>query len=107
MPSTVAPSISMKPTQGNVTTETGVHHIIVIIEENHSFDFYFGLYCTAAPDSNPTCNIGPDCCEKAPANFTTSSKAVSSQTILTTQSFGSGCGHAERYTIIQSKHIYM
>jgi len=82
-----------------VTTETGVRHIIVIIEENHSFDFYFGQYCTASPYSNPTCNTGPACCEKAPANFTTSSNAVSNSTILTTQVFGSGCGHAESNTV--------
>ena len=29
-------------------------------------DSYFGNYCEAEPFSNPKCNIGPKCCEKAP-----------------------------------------
>src|SRR5207244_1800164 len=35
--------------------------------ENHTFDNYFGTYCTAATGSNPTCTTGPACCEAAPA----------------------------------------
>jgi phospholipase C len=45
----------------------GVPHVIVVIQENHTFDAYFGRYCTAAAGSNPTCTAGPACCEGAPA----------------------------------------
>jgi phospholipase C len=44
-----------------------IEHVVVIVQENHTFDVYFGRYCTAAPGSNPTCNTGPTCCEAAPA----------------------------------------
>jgi phospholipase C len=43
-----------------------VTHLVVIVQENHSFDSYFGHYCTAAAGSNPTCTTGPACCEGAP-----------------------------------------
>jgi phospholipase C len=46
---------------------TGVAHVIIVIQENHTFDAYFGTYCTAAPGSSPTCTAGPSCCEAAPA----------------------------------------
>jgi phospholipase C len=44
-----------------------VDHVIVIVQENHTFDTYFGNWCTAAPGSSPTCTNGPSCCEAAPA----------------------------------------
>ena len=37
-----------------------------MLQENHSFDNYFGRYCTAAPGSQPSCQTGPACCEAAP-----------------------------------------
>jgi len=46
---------------------TGIAHVIVVVQENHTFDTYFGRWCTAAPGSNPTCTAGPSCCEAAPA----------------------------------------
>ncbi|HEY4121117.1 MAG TPA: alkaline phosphatase family protein [Byssovorax sp.] len=46
----------------------GIEHVVVVVQENHTFDTYFGTYCTAAVGSNPTCNDGPACCEKAPAH---------------------------------------
>jgi phospholipase C len=45
---------------------SNIQHVVVIVQENHSFDTYFGAYCTAPAGSNPTCNIGPGCCEAAP-----------------------------------------
>ena len=39
---------------------------MLIVQENHSFDSYFGRYCTAPTGSNPTCMQGPSCCEAAP-----------------------------------------
>ena len=43
-----------------------IEHVIIIISENHSFDSIYGNYCKAEPFSNPTCNIGPECCERIP-----------------------------------------
>jgi phospholipase C len=48
-------------------TASNIKHVIVIVQENHSFDNYFSYYCTAATDSKPTCNTGPACCETGPA----------------------------------------
>ncbi len=46
--------------------QTNVKHVVIVVQENHTFDNHFGRYCTAAPGSNPTCNDGPACCEAAP-----------------------------------------
>jgi phospholipase C len=46
---------------------SNIKHVILIVQENHTFDAYFGRYCTAAPSSAPTCTLGPACCEAAPA----------------------------------------
>ncbi len=43
-----------------------IKHVVVVIQENHTFDNHFGRYCTAAAGSMPTCNDGPACCERAP-----------------------------------------
>ena len=48
-------------------TASSIKHLVVIVQENKSFDSYFGNYCQAEPGSNPTCTAGPACCEKAPA----------------------------------------
>ena len=45
---------------------SAIKHLLVIVQENHTFDNYFGRYCTAAPGSGPTCDAGPACCEAAP-----------------------------------------
>jgi phospholipase C len=44
-----------------------IQHVVLIVQENHTFDTYFGRYCQATPGSNPTCTAGPACCEAAPA----------------------------------------
>ena len=44
-----------------------IEHVVIVVQENHTFDAYFGRYCTAATGSNPTCTSGPACCEAAPA----------------------------------------
>src|SRR5262245_8051390 len=49
------------------TAMAKVEHLVVIIQENHTFDNHFGRYCTAPTGSNPTCNAGPACCEAGPA----------------------------------------
>jgi phospholipase C len=44
-----------------------IAHVVLIVQENHSFDAYFGRYCTAASGSSPACTTGRACCEAAPA----------------------------------------
>lgn len=39
---------------------------MLIVQENHTFDSYFGMYCQAAAGSKPSCTNGPTCCEGAP-----------------------------------------
>ncbi len=41
-----------------------VRHLVIIVQENHTFDNHFGRYCTGAPAVD--CNVGPACCEAAP-----------------------------------------
>ena len=48
------------------TTESNIRHVVIVVQENHTFDAYFGRYCTAAAGSNPSCTTGPACCERAP-----------------------------------------
>ncbi len=59
-------------------TASNIKHLVVIVQENKSFDSYFGNYCTALVGSNPVCTTGPSCCEKAPATV-----QGASQTVLT------------------------
>ncbi|MGZ3406406.1 MAG: alkaline phosphatase family protein [Polyangia bacterium] len=41
-------------------------HLVVIVQENHTFDSYFGRWCTAPSGSSPACTSGAGCCERAP-----------------------------------------
>ena len=52
---------------GGKCAVSNIKHVVIIVEENHTFDSYFGNYCTAAAGSNPSCTTGPSCCEGAPA----------------------------------------
>lgn len=45
-----------------------IEHLVVIVQENHSFDSYFGRYCQAKTGSSPTCTEGANCCEAGPAH---------------------------------------
>src|SRR3954467_6436032 len=44
-----------------------INHVVLVLQENHTFDNYFGRWCTAPAGSNPTCTDGKACCEAAPA----------------------------------------
>ena len=46
--------------------DSSIQHVVLVVEENHTFDSYFGRYCQAPTGSNPTCTSGPSCCERAP-----------------------------------------
>jgi phospholipase C len=45
---------------------SAIKHLVIISQENHSFDVYFGGWCTAPVGSNPACHDGPSCCEAGP-----------------------------------------
>jgi phospholipase C len=45
-----------------------IDHLVVIIQENHTFDTYFGRYCTAPTGSAPACTDGHACCEAGPGS---------------------------------------
>lgn len=53
-----------------------INHLVVIVQENHTFDTYFGKYCTAATGSAPTCTAGPSCCEAGPATDPTGASPI-------------------------------
>ena len=50
-----------------LTARSAIRHLVVIVQENHSFDSYFGTWCAAPAYSNPSCTAGASCCEAAPA----------------------------------------
>jgi phospholipase C len=43
-----------------------IDHLVVIVQENHTFDSYFGRWCTAPSGTSPACTDGAGCCERAP-----------------------------------------
>ncbi len=59
-------SQSVDDTCSGTCPQSSIKHVVIVVQENHTFDNHFGRYCTAASGSNPTCNTGPACCEAAP-----------------------------------------
>jgi phospholipase C len=49
------------------STNSEIEHLVVLIQENISFDSYLGTWCEAPTGSAPTCTTGPACCERGPA----------------------------------------
>src|SRR4051812_21971452 len=44
-----------------------VQHLVILLQENHSFDNYFGLYCNGPQGTPfPSNCTGRGCCERAP-----------------------------------------
>ena len=62
----VVAGCTRSPDADAAPTASAIKHLVVIVQENHTFDNYFGRYCTAAPGSQPSCQVGPACCEAAP-----------------------------------------
>lgn len=56
--------------------QSKIDHIVVIVQENHTFDTYFGKYCQAQTGSTPTCTDGPACCEAGPTHEPGGAEAV-------------------------------
>lgn len=67
LPFLAACSSATGETAPNGQGPSNIHHVVVVIQENHTFDNYLGSYCTAPPGSSPACTSGPACCEAAPA----------------------------------------
>jgi phospholipase C len=67
-PDTLAPD-TFHPDAAPPPSSPVVQHLVVIVQENKSFDTYFASYCTAAPGSNPSCTDGPSCCETGPRTY--------------------------------------
>jgi phospholipase C len=61
-------------------TASNIKNVVVIVQENHSFDSYFKNYCQAPVGSRPTCNTGRSCCETSslskPVSLTESEHAA-------------------------------
>jgi phospholipase C len=56
--------------------QSKINHLIVLVQENHTFDNYFGKYCQAPSGSSPTCTDGPACCEAGPTHEPGGTEAV-------------------------------
>ena len=56
-----------RPSEDAGPATSNIAHVVILVQENHAFDTYFGRYCTADAGSAPSCNSGPTCCEAAPA----------------------------------------
>ena len=67
---------SSGPSQGQARAQSNIKHLVVLVQENHTFDSYFGQYCSAPTGSQPSCNEGPACCEAGPATDPTGALPV-------------------------------
>lgn len=47
--------------------QSKVKHVVLVIQENHTFDDHLGGWCKAPAGSAPSCTKGPSCCEAIPA----------------------------------------
>ncbi len=61
-------------------TRSRIAHLVVVVQENHSFDSYFGKYCQAPAGSAPQCTSGAGCCEAGPLTDPGTGKPVLSLT---------------------------
>ncbi|MDB5221088.1 MAG: Acid phosphatase [Myxococcaceae bacterium] len=67
--STATPDTALQRTPRPVrpATPSPIEHVVIVVQENHTFDGHFGRYCSAPAGSVPTCTTGPACCEAPPA----------------------------------------
>jgi phospholipase C len=61
-----AVACSDAPGGGGSGASSNIEHLVVVVQENISFDSYFATWCQAPAGSNPSCNEGPACCERGP-----------------------------------------
>ena len=53
------------PAAGADAGPARIEHVVILLQENHTFDSYFGLWCTGATAFPANCS-GRGCCERAP-----------------------------------------
>jgi phospholipase C len=82
---------------GNAPTcqASKIEHVVLIVQENHTFDSYFGKYCQAPAGSSPTCTAGRTCCEGAPSvnGVYTEPHGATAQTLDDTTNFSKDRNH--------------
>ena len=61
------PDAPVSDASPDAPTRSAIAHVVIVIQENHTFDSYFGRWCTAPAGAIPPCTQGPACCEAAPA----------------------------------------
>jgi phospholipase C len=83
---------------GATCKHSNIEHVVLIVEENHTFDAYFGRYCQATSGSNPTCTQGPSCCERAPDTEPHGAKPI---TLDDSANFGNDRDHAQACEVQQ------
>jgi len=85
----LVPTLTLGPSQTLPALASGVweaptraaplRHLLVILQDGHSFDGYFGRYClgTAGPGgAPPACEDGAACCEGLPADLPESASCL-------------------------------
>lgn len=77
-----------------------IEHVVLIVQENHTFDSYFGKYCLAPAYSNPACTTGRACCEAAPATEPGSTSAAPG-TLNDDSNFASDREHGKDCELLQ------
>jgi phospholipase C len=78
--------------------ESSIKHVVLIVQENHTFDSYFGRYCHAKAGSNPVCTAGRDCCEAAPDTEPRGAKPI---TLDDAANFASDTNHSQACEILE------
>jgi phospholipase C len=75
-----------------------IEHVVIVVEENHTFDAYFGAYCKATAGSSPTCTSGPACCEGAPA---ADPSGAAPQVLNDSSNFASDRNHTQQCELVE------
>jgi phospholipase C len=83
---------------GSAPTVSAIRHIVIVVQENHTFDAHFGRYCQAEAGSEPTCNKGPSCCEAAPD---TDPSGASPVTLDDTENAGYDPNHTQACELLE------
>ena len=100
-----SPAASSAPAVGSSSARALAHsnirHLVVIVQEDHTFDSYFGRYCTAPPGSNPSCTTGAACCEAAPDQEPSGSRPIELDDV---QNGSYDPDHSQRCELLEIDH---
>ena len=64
-----ASSLLLRSPDWTAPVTSAIENVVLVLQQGRSFDAYFGLFCQAAPGSNPGCEDGPACCEGMPPSI--------------------------------------